>query len=112
MAAPTASLTELSPLTRVLTKTALRAVGIELSNPTLGRMEKRGDFPKRFYLSAKSPVWNALEISEWLAQRQAAAGPNPVTAKATRGAQTPAAKAKRRQTRASNGRRQAEIVSA
>jgi prophage regulatory protein len=96
MEAPTAPLTTLSPLTKVLTRAALKAVGIPLSNPTLGRMERAGTFPKRFYLSAKTPVWSAAAVTEWLAARQAATEPNRVTAKAT------ATRTRRRQAKAVN----------
>jgi prophage regulatory protein len=71
------------PDREVFTKAALKAIGIPHSNPQLCRMEKRNEFPKRFYLSSKCPVWNAGEIYAWLVARQAGREPNHVTAKAT-----------------------------
>jgi predicted DNA-binding transcriptional regulator AlpA len=77
---------------QVFMKAALREIGIPFSNPTLLRKEKRGEFPSRFYLSPKVPVWNAAEVSQWIVDRQAASSkPNTfVTGPAT------AAKARRR----------------
>jgi prophage regulatory protein len=77
-----------SPLTpsshlQVLTKGLLKAWGVPLSNASLCRMERAGTFPRRFYLSAKTPVWSASAVREWLVLRQAAAEPNHATEKAT-----------------------------
>jgi prophage regulatory protein len=69
---------------KVFTKAALKLIGLRQSNGTLLRWERRGEFPRRYYLSSRCPVWNVAEICEWLAERQAAAGePSRLTAQAT-----------------------------
>jgi len=39
---------------------------IPLSDVTVWRMEKRGEFPKRFTLGGRAVGWFADEIDEWL----------------------------------------------
>jgi predicted DNA-binding transcriptional regulator AlpA len=52
---------------RALTRTHLRALkGIEDSNSTLLRKEKRGEFPIRFYLGARKAVWLESDIDQWI----------------------------------------------
>lgn len=68
---------------KVLNKARLKAIGIHLSNPTLCRKERRGEFPKRFYLSAKMPVWDAEEVYAWIFTRKAESQVSTSTAKAT-----------------------------
>lgn len=46
-----------------------------LSRATIYRLEKAGDFPKRFRLTARTVAWNAEAVEAWLAQREAA-GPS------------------------------------
>ena len=70
----------------VLIKASLKAIGIPFSNATLCRMERRGLFPRRFYLSQKTPVWKASDVIAWIAERAASAGaPNTTTEQATKG---------------------------
>lgn len=47
---------------------------VPLADTTIYEMEQRGDFPKRFYLTPRCPVWDLGEINRWLASRRAAAG--------------------------------------
>ena len=42
---------------------------IPLSDTTIWRMEKRGEFPKRFTLGGRAVGWFADEIEEWLDQK-------------------------------------------
>lgn len=40
-----------------------------LSRSTIRTLEKKGDFPKRMYLSVRCVAWEAEEVDEWLKQR-------------------------------------------
>lgn len=45
---------------------------VPLADTTIYEMEQRGEFPKRFYLTPRCPVWDLGEINAWiLARRQA-----------------------------------------
>ena len=56
-----------------------RAVGkkelltiVPLSLSTICRLEKNGEFPKRWYITDGRCAWNAEEVGRWLDERQAA----------------------------------------
>ncbi|MCL6721575.1 AlpA family phage regulatory protein [Klebsiella sp. T2.Ur] len=56
-----------------------RAVGkkelltiVPLSLSTIYRLEKNGEFPKRWYITDGRCAWNAEEVERWLDERQAA----------------------------------------
>lgn len=51
----------------LLTRADLREHGIRISNSTLLRMEAKGKFPRRRYLTARTVVWHADEIDKFLA---------------------------------------------
>lgn len=40
-----------------------------LSRSTIRTLEKKGDFPKRMYLSVRCVAWEAEEVDEWLEKR-------------------------------------------
>ena len=44
---------------------------VPLSWSTIDRLEKAGEFPKRFYITDRRCVWNGDEVEQWLDQRQA-----------------------------------------
>lgn len=44
---------------------------VPLADTTIYEMEQRGDFPKRFYLTPRCPVWDLAEINQWVASRRA-----------------------------------------
>ena len=70
----------------VLVRAQLKAeLGITFSNPTLIRLEKKGEFPKRFYLSSKLPVWRTSEVVSWIEAKRHAFAPNDTTKHATEG---------------------------
>lgn len=52
----------------LLTRADLRERGIRISNSTMLRMEAKGRFPKRRYLTPKTVVWKLEEIDEFLAR--------------------------------------------
>lgn len=71
---------------KVLIRAQLKdGLGITFSNPTLLRLERKGRFPARFYLTEKLPVWKEAEVLAWLASKRDASthAPNRATAKAT-----------------------------
>ncbi|MEQ1611088.1 MAG: AlpA family phage regulatory protein [Hyphomonadaceae bacterium] len=47
---------------------------VPLADTTIYEMEQQGEFPKRFYLTPRSPVWDPSEINLCLASRRAVAG--------------------------------------
>jgi prophage regulatory protein len=58
---------------------------VPLADTTIYEMERRGEFPQRFYLTSKCAVWDLLdEVETWLTARRAASmtghvrrGPDP-----------------------------------
>ncbi|MFA5965192.1 MAG: AlpA family phage regulatory protein [Sphingomonas sp.] len=44
---------------------------VPLADSTIWEMEQRGEFPRRFALSARCVVWYLDEIEAWLEQRRA-----------------------------------------
>ena len=56
---------------RILRKKELRGK-VGLSDPSIYRREKMGDFPKRLSLGGKAVGWLQTEVDAWL-QRKAAA---------------------------------------
>lgn len=50
---------------------------VPLADTTIYEMEQRGEFPKRFYLTPRCPVWDLGEVNLWLASRRAANGQTP-----------------------------------
>lgn len=41
-----------------------------LSMSTIDRLERLGEFPKRFYITDRRAAWNADEVKAWLDLRQ------------------------------------------
>ncbi len=50
---------------------------VPLSDTTVWRMERRGEFPRRIAISVKRVAWRRREIETWLAAREAARAPPP-----------------------------------
>ena len=55
---------------RIIRKPELLNI-IGLSDPTIWRMEKNGDFPKRLRLGGNSCGWLEAEVNEWIEERLA-----------------------------------------
>lgn len=55
----------------------LRAI-VPLADTTVYEMEQRGDFPKRFYLTPRCPVWDLAEVNAWLERRRETASADAV----------------------------------
>ncbi len=45
---------------------------IPLADSTIYELEKAGNFPKRFYLTARCVAWNLAEVEAWIAERRSA----------------------------------------
>lgn len=44
---------------------------VPLSMSTIDRLEHKGQFPRRWYITEKRCAWNAEEVENWLDKRQA-----------------------------------------
>ncbi len=60
-----------SPTKRTIRRHQLREI-VPLADTTIYDMEQRGEFPQRFYLTARTVVWDLGEVEAWLAQRREA----------------------------------------
>ena len=59
------------PFRRTIRRTELRRI-VPLADTTIYDMERRGEFPRRFNLTARCVVWDLTEVEAWLdARRQA-----------------------------------------
>ena len=56
---------------RAVRRRELRKI-VPLADTTIYEMERRGEFPQRFYLTSKCVVWDLDEVEHWLAARRAA----------------------------------------
>jgi len=54
---------------RTLRRSDLRKI-VPLSDTTIYEMERRGEFPRRFNLTARCVVWDLAEVEAWLAARR------------------------------------------
>lgn len=54
---------------RSINKTELLKI-VALSHTTIYELEKAGDFPARFYLTGRTPVWDYDAVITWLNNRQ------------------------------------------
>ena len=57
---------------------------VPLADKTIYEMERRGEFPRRFYLTSLCIVWDLAEVEDWLEKRRRAS-----VAKAARRAPMP-----------------------
>jgi prophage regulatory protein len=63
-------------LARTIRRRELRQI-VPLADSTIYELERRGDFPKRFFLTARCVVWDLGEVLAWLQSRRQA-GSSPV----------------------------------
>jgi prophage regulatory protein len=68
---PTLSVESVRTCQRAVRRRELRKI-VPLADTTIYEMERRGDFPKRFYLTSKCVVWDLNEVEQWLTARRAA----------------------------------------
>jgi prophage regulatory protein len=45
---------------------------VPLGDTTIYEMEQRGEFPRRFYLTARCVVWDLAEVEVWIEERRRA----------------------------------------
>ena len=56
---------------RAVRRRELRKI-VPLADTTIYEMERRGEFPQRFYLTSKCVVWDLDEVERWLTARRVA----------------------------------------
>jgi prophage regulatory protein len=56
---------------RTIRRAQLREM-VPLADSTIFEMEQRGEFPQRFYLTARCVVWDLAEVEAWLDNRRQA----------------------------------------
>lgn len=61
---------EILSITRSINKAQLLEI-VPLAHSTIWAMEQTGDFPKRFYLTPRTPAWDHDAVLAWLRDRQA-----------------------------------------
>jgi prophage regulatory protein len=54
---------------RTVRRPELRQI-VPLADTTIYEMEQRGEFPRRFYLTARCVVWDLAEVEAWIEQRR------------------------------------------
>ena len=62
---------------RAVRRRELRKI-VPLADTTIYEMERRGDFPRRFYLTSKCVVWDLAEVERWLTDRRIASAAGEV----------------------------------
>lgn len=60
---------EYGTMKRTVRRHQLREM-VPLADTTIYELEKRGEFPRRFRLSARCVVWDQGEVEEWLDERR------------------------------------------
>jgi prophage regulatory protein len=56
---------------RTIRRTELRRI-VPLADTTIYELEQRGEFPRRFNLTARCVVWDLEEVETWLEERRRA----------------------------------------
>lgn len=56
---------------RTIRRTELRQL-VPLADTTIYELEQRGEFPRRFNLTARCVVWDLAEVEAWLDERRKA----------------------------------------
>ncbi|WP_321801277.1 helix-turn-helix transcriptional regulator [Burkholderia sp. BCC1988] len=59
------------PFRRTIRRQELRQI-VPLAETTIYEMERRGEFPRRFNLTARCVVWDLVEVEAWIEQRKQA----------------------------------------
>lgn len=61
--------TDPKSMRRTIRRNELRQI-IPLADSTIFELERRGEFPKRFFLTARCVVWDLAEVEAWLESRR------------------------------------------
>ena len=72
-----AASTDPAQLRRTIRRSELRQI-VPLADSTIYELERRGDFPQRFFLTARCVVWDLAEVETWLWSRQQPEGSDAV----------------------------------
>ena len=59
------------PFRRTIRRQELRQI-VPLAETTIYEMERRGEFPRRFNLTARCVVWDLAEVEAWVEERKQA----------------------------------------
>jgi prophage regulatory protein len=59
------------PFRRTIRRPELRQI-VPLADSTIYEMERRGEFPRRFYLTSRCVVWDLEEVQRWVEARRIA----------------------------------------
>lgn len=57
------------PFRRTIRRTELRQI-VPLADTTIYEMERRGEFPRRFFLTSRCVVWDLEEVEAWVEARR------------------------------------------
>lgn len=68
---PTPLVDQVRRCQRAVRRRELRKI-VPLADTTIYEMERRGEFPRRFYLTSKCVVWDLSEVEQWLTARREA----------------------------------------
>jgi predicted DNA-binding transcriptional regulator AlpA len=68
---PTPLVDQVRRCQRAVRRRELRKI-VPLADTTIYDMERRGEFPQRFYLTSKCVVWDLDEVERWLTARRVA----------------------------------------
>jgi prophage regulatory protein len=69
--------TDPASLRRTIRRNELRQI-VPLADSTIYELERRGEFPQRFFLTARCVVWDLAEVEAWLLSRREPAGADVV----------------------------------
>lgn len=69
--------TDPAQLRRTVRRSELRQI-VPLADSTIYELERRGDFPQRFFLTARCVVWDLAEVEAWLRSRRQTGGADAV----------------------------------
>ena len=72
-----AARTDQTLLRRTIRRSELRQI-VPLADSTIYELERRGEFPQRFFLTARCVVWDLAEVENWLRSRRELGGVNTV----------------------------------
>ena len=64
-------------LRRTIRRNELRQI-VPLADSTIFELERRGEFPQRFFLTARCVVWDLSEVEAWLESRRQPGAANMV----------------------------------
>jgi prophage regulatory protein len=62
---------------RAIRRPELRRI-VPLADTTIYEMEQRGEFPRRFYLTARCVVWDLAEVEGWIEERRRASNTSSI----------------------------------